>query len=382
MIGKVTLQLDPASDNGRNSEGAFVTLRDGRIAFAWTRYTTQDARDHGRASIACLFSSDGGKTWGDERILVEPATGETNVMSVSLLRLQDGRILFAYLRKVKDETGLFDCRPVVRFSEDELETFTDPTLATPIPGYHVLNNDRVIQLENGRIILPIALHRYRLPFVKLEKVTPRILTRSAQILYLFSDDGGQTWLESANSLVANFPDGQGFQEPGIIELNDGKLWSWMRTKWHENESSEPRQWETFSVDNGLSWSSAQKSTFVSPESPLSMKRVPSNGDLLAIWNDHYGQYHLPEPEPVSRGRTPLVSAISDDEGKTWKHHSLIESAPDHGFCYTAIHFTEDAVLLGYCAGDKTTMNTTGKDSGILNRLRIRSIPLQDLYQDD
>ncbi len=62
-----------------------------------------------------------------------------------------------------------------------------------------------------------------------------------------------------------------------------------------------------------------------------------------------------------------MAAISSDSGKTWPRCKLLESAPDGWFCYTAMHFTEDAVLLAYCAGDSKV--------GGLNRLRIRRITL-------
>ena len=35
---KVALELKPGPDNPRNSEGAFMTLKDGRIMFAYSRY--------------------------------------------------------------------------------------------------------------------------------------------------------------------------------------------------------------------------------------------------------------------------------------------------------------------------------------------------------
>ena len=46
---------------------------------------------------------------------------------------------------------------------------------------------------------------------------------------------------------------------------------------------------------------------------------------------------------------------------------LIESDPEGWYCYTAIHFSGDAVLLGYCAGDPKV--------GGLNRLRIRRVEM-------
>lgn len=67
-----------------------------------------------------------------------------------------------------------------------------------------------------------------------------------------------------------------------------------------------------------------------------------------------------------------MAAVSSDGGKTWPKVKLLEDNPDGWYCYNAIHFTKDAVLLGYCAGDKTV--------GGLNRLRIRRITMDWLHQ--
>lgn len=52
---------------------------------------------------------------------------------------------------------------------------------------------------------------------------------------------------------------------------------------------------------------------------------------------------------------------------------LIEGDPDGWYCYTAIHFVGDTVLLGHCAGD-SNLGT------YLNTLRIRRISLDWLRQ--
>lgn len=67
-------------------------------------------------------------------------------------------------------------------------------------------------------------------------------------------------------------------------------------------------------------------------------------------------------------RTPLVAAVSSDGGKTWPRRKLLKDDPAGWFCYTAIRFTENAVLLAYCAGDPKI--------GGLNRLRIRRVSLE------
>ena len=105
--------------------------------------------------------------------------GAFNVMSVSLLRLSTGEIALFYLRKNSQQ----DCRPVVRFSHDEARTWTAPReCITDEIGYYVLNNSRVIQLHDGRLLLPTARHQFN-----NESIGP------GEIVTYLSDDKGQTW---------------------------------------------------------------------------------------------------------------------------------------------------------------------------------------------
>ncbi len=64
------------------------------------------------------------------------------------------------------------------------------------------------------------------------------------------------------------------------------------------------------------------------------------------------------------GRSPLVAAISKDDGNTWEDYKIIEDEPNYGYCYTAIHFLDDSVLLGYCAGGP-------EDGSCLAKLRVK-----------
>jgi sialidase-1 len=362
------LQLDPSTNNGRNSEGSFVTLKNGDIFFAYAKYITNSNGDGCPAVIAARLSKDGGNTWSeDDRVLIERGKAQ-NVMSPSLLRLKSGRIVVLYLQKDLIGVNSMSCTPFIRFSDDEMETLSDPIMITQMQEYNVINNDRIVQLSSGRLIIPIAQHRARTSWIS----NPGI------IYYLISDDEGQTWSESKTSYYRCFPDGNGWQEPGLIELSDGRLWSWMRTGWKGGEKC-GRQWESFSSDQGLTWTEPLASQFVSPYSPLSMKRIPQTGDLLAVWNDRSGRFPTPNDETPSWDgqeweihRTPLVCAISHDDGQSWHHHISLEDAADHGFCYTAIHFVEDAVLLAYCAGGVTT-------GTVLDRQRLIRIPIEQLY---
>jgi hypothetical protein len=99
----------------------------------------------------------------------------------------------------------------------------------------------------------------------------------------------------------------------------------------------------------VTWSAPQPTTLRSPASPASIKRLPNSGDLLAVFNDYSGQFPFVTSSRTYSSRTPLVAAASSDGGVTWRTLKLIENDPDRDYCYIAIHFTNDAVLLAYMA---------------------------------
>lgn len=381
MTSSTVLQLDPSPRNARNSEATFLRLASGRILYVWSKFIGDNHSDFGSGVIASRYSDDGGRTWSARDRILVAKEGSTNVMSPSLLRLQDGRIALLNLRK----DGARSCQPWIRFSDDEGETFSKPARMIPEEGYYVVNNDRIIQTRAGRIIVPVIQHRYRLPseLKPMERLPGDTKTHYPKkletffaspglVFFLFSDDGGKTWLESLTSLYECFSNGHGLQEPGVVELSRGKLWAFMRTGEIGVSGSRGRQWESFSKDAGVTWSDARPSKFYSPCSPMQVKRHPARNLLVAVWNDHSGRFKTPRPLPISWGRTPLACAASLDDGKTWRGHMLLESAPDHGFCYPAVHFTDDdAVLISYNAGGASTRNP-------LDRQRVKRVMLSEM----
>lgn len=342
--------LECTKENPRNSEGAFVTLKSGRVLFLYTQFLGGGS-DESPARIAEIHSDDGGKSWSKPTTAVENAGGR-NVMSVSLLRLKSGKLAMFYLVK----NSWIDCRPVIRYSEDEGATWSEPRRVVDAPGYFVLNNDRVIQTSNGRLVMPLAFHRSRGEDPKSSKSFD---SRAITMWYL-SDDEGKTWREADQWWASPLPSRTGLQEPGVAELADKTLLSWART---DLES----QFAMRSRDGGKTWSAPVASELKSPASPASIKRLPGSDDLLAIFNDHSGQVQFAKGK-----RTPLVAAISSDGGNTWGKRREIETDPAGFYCYTAMHFTEDAVLLSYSASVRKDGKMPFWGS------RIRRIPLTDV----
>lgn len=323
---KEVLSLPPGLDNPRNSEGDFITLKDGTIMFIYSKYVGESSSDHAPASLTARYSKDGGNTWTTEDKTILRNEGGMNVMSVSLLRLQNGNIALFYLLKNSVE----DCIPMMRISKDEAKTWSDPVKCIQDKeGYFVLNNDRVIQLKDGRLLMAVARHNF--PNGKFME--------EGELYAYYSDDNGSTWTSSEQVPNTN---GIITQEPGLIEMKDGRILMYIR-------ASGGFQQLSFSSDKGQSWSHIQPSNIPSPLSPATIEKIPSTGDWLLVWNNNDGS----DPD-TKKNRTPLTVALSKDEGKSWKYTKNIEEDPDGWYCYIAVHFIDDGenVLLGYCAGDR------------------------------
>jgi predicted neuraminidase len=340
--------LPPGPGNPRNSEGDFIQLAGGRILFIYSHFTGDSSHDNAPGCLMSRLSTDGGRTWSARDQLVIPREGRMNVMSVSLLRLSDGSIALFYCRK----NSTADCRPLMRISRDEAQSWSDPIeCIIDETGYYVLNNSRAVQLKSGRLLLPVAQHggpgEAGRPFV----------TRGRAMCY-FSDDLGRSWQRSQTVLELHQDplDTRGLREPAVIELINGRILMLCRTGLH-------CQYISHSEDAGRTWSAVLPAPIPSPDSPASIRRIPSTGDLLLIWNNN-GADNL---------RTPLTLAHSKDEGQSWQNLKILEDNPDGWYCYTAIQFVGDDLLLGYCAGNR------GAGEKGLARTRLTHLPIQWIY---
>lgn len=329
--------------NPRYSEGSVIPLRDGRLLYATTEFNGEES-DFAQARIVAVESRDGGRQWSPSRVLQENV-GQQNVMSVTLRRLSsparfDAPIGLFYLVKNSKR----DLNVWLRISADEAQTFGTRIRVTTDPGYHVMNNDRVTVLSSGRLIVPVAA-------TEDVGTVNRFVCKTWQ-----SDDHGKTWQASRDSITY---EKRGAMEPEVIERRDGSLLMHFRTQLGHIAFTE-------SKDRGETWTEAKTWNVRSPESPATLRVIPSTGDWLLVWNDTFtaGSGH-------GGKRTPLSFAISKDEGATWSPSQSLETSTDHTYAYTSIAFHEGRVLMTYYVRDE--------NSGRISS-RFRSMPIHDLYQ--
>ena len=311
--------------NERNTEASVVALEDGRLLMAYSRFYGGGG-DHDWCDISGRTSEDGGRTWSSPSVLVRNL-GDMNVMSATLLRLQSGKLLLGYLRK----NSTSDCRMYVRLSADEGAAWSDEVLATAAQVYHVVNNDRVIQLASGRLLVPAADHD--------------AWKRGALAVCYYSDDEARTWQRAPGEVKLS---GVGCQEPGLVEVKDGRVLMIIRT-------SLGAVYKAVSSDAGMTWSTPVSTGLRSPAAPSTVKRLPT-GDLLMVWNN----------SPTAR-RVPLTTAVSTDEGDTWTHVRDLE--PTGGsFAYTSVTFVDTTAVMTYW---------TAGAGGLA--LKVRRVPVQWFY---
>jgi hypothetical protein len=338
-VGKIVCELKSTKENPRNSEGAFIELKNGDILFVYTKFIGKTHCDDDVSCIASIVSKDGGETWSESKVLFMPEKAK-NIMSVSLLRMDEGIGMFYLIRK-----GWGDTRPCIRKSLDESNTWTEPEYCTKTKGYYEVCNDRVVMLSNGRIIIPTAYFGIK------KKYDP--FSFRGTIIFLISDDDGHTWRESKEVLHMPIPRSRtGLQEPGIVELKNGDLWAWFRTDMGF-------QYESFSRDCGDTWTLPQPSIFTSSDSPMSMKN--NEGLIYSVFNP------MPSHFGYNAKRNPFMMAWSW-KGLKWNKVLLLEDTlSNEGYSYTAIHFTEHDILLAYSVGE------IKKGCHSIKNLRIRKI---------
>ena len=264
-----------------------------------------------KREVACSISKDEGMTW-TEHPLFDPE--KFAVINPVFIQTRKGTIIVAFSNMKElsplnwnTTTHCYDPNAklptYIIYSKDNGKTWSDPLkLHDEWTGY----NRAMIETKDGHLVLSTMLMRNH-------------PGRHCVLTYVSSDDG-VTWTPS---IVLDSPssagDHAGLMEANIIQLNDGRLWMLIRTNWDYF-------YESYSSDNGLTWSAYCKTDIDASSSPCGLIRL-QNGRIVLVWNR---LYHKGKNDIERRGgdqnqsevatsyqRDELSLMYSDDDGKTW-----------------------------------------------------------------
>ena len=336
----------------RNDHQLIFPLRDDRLMLVWCEYYAtrpslvlpsatgpRGTTDAAPCRISAKVSADRGRSWSDTFTL-QDNTGNDNVKHPCLVRLPDGDVLFFFT----EWNALDDRRILMRRSTDDCETWGEAVRISSLDGFHCLNNDHAILLASGRILVPT----HRGAFYGRGD--------HFQAFCYTSDDGGETWRHSETRM--DLPE-RGAEEPSLVEFKDGSLLAVMRT-------SLGAMYRSRSLDGGDNWSEPESTGLKAPASPPLLKRIPSTGDLLLVWNHNF------EPDHHHQGeRNPLSSAISKDGGETWGHIRDIEDREGWASAYAAVTFVDDEALVTYYHGSVADRTSS---------VKLRILPVDWFYR--
>ncbi len=263
----------------------------------------------GRLAVTAVESADGGRTWSDRRTLVElPKVEPPTTVWGDGVPLIDSRKTFHYFILKWDQSD--KKAPIAKLNlwhlkaDPPYEKWSEPKLW--FDGYigALLS---AVEMPNGTIVSPFAYMTDRHYSKPAAGLMGYVYMGEHTTTAVYSTDRGETFHTSPTPI--NIPatiiigNENGAIEPVCLPLKDGRAWMLMRTQ-------RGRQWESFSED-GISWTPAKPSRFLSSDSPAGLIRLP-DGRIVVIWNccQRYPYAH--------GGRQVLHAAISGDEGKTWQ----------------------------------------------------------------
>lgn len=235
--------------------------------------------------IAIAASKDGGATWIDPFIVIDPVDEAVEARVPQFYRNPEGKIylLFSY------STIGIHCIEFHNLDGDLLGvTYEDPF-------YIGVNNSSFTKptiLSDGSILY---------------------LSGKAETYVIRSTDNGKSFqriasIESESPVAARV-----FAESVVIEKKDGTLWGLRRLENAVNGGIE----QSFSADKGLTWTTFQANLpapLTSPGSRFTMCRLQS-GNLLFVTN---------AAGMGGTNRTRMTAYLSTDDGETWPHALLLD----------------------------------------------------------
>jgi hypothetical protein len=246
----------------------------------WAIWYTGGEGEGPENHVVLVTSADDGQTWSEPKVVIAPP-GRVRAYDPNVWHDPLGRLWVFWAQSL----DWFDGRCGVWAIMTENSTVENPLWNPTRRLANGIMMNKPTVLSNGNWLLPAAVWDSRQP-----KLPELATERRSNVIA--STDQGETWVLRGG---AEIPD-RTFDEHSIVELNDGALWLLARARYGVGES--------FSIDQGASWSPGQPSAISGPNSRFFIRRLRS-GRLLLV--NHF-QFV---------GRSHLTARLSEDDGASW-----------------------------------------------------------------
>ncbi len=269
----------------------------GRMWATW--YASPTGSEDSNNYLVLTTSADGGATWREAVIYEPDFQGPVRAFDPELWIAPDGRLRWTWTERVVPLAPESKDNPYAgcaanpandRLMMVELNAEEEPDLAALTAPDNLRQIARGVMMckplvaKDGAWLFPVA-HWFEAP--------------SASVYV--STDNGRTFVELGGVTLPT--EKRTFDEHNLVELRDGTLRAYIRTK------AEPDGlWEAESTDGGHTWGAPRPSIQPHVTSRVFVRRLAS-GRLLMVKNGHSG-------EPGS-GRRDMTAYLSEDDGLTW-----------------------------------------------------------------
>jgi predicted neuraminidase len=315
----------------QNHAANLMPLPDGSLGCVWFGGTQEGVPD-----ISAYFSrlESGSDVWSAPmRLSDDPTRSEQNPL---LFPAPDGTLWLIWTAQISGNQDTALVR--YRVSEDNGRSWGPIATLFDAPATGgIFMRQPVVVLDNGDWLLPVWYC----------KSTPgkKWVGDQDTAGVMISTDQGRTWREN------ELPDSLGCVHMSIVDLHDGTLAAFFRSRWADNV------YVSRSGDRGRSWTAPAPTALPNNNSSIQVTRL-ANGHLAMVYN-HSSAADATERrvslyddieddtddgkvvaaiDPTRRStfwgvpRAPMTLAISQDGGHTWPHRRNIEVGD--GYCMT------------------------------------------------
>ena len=310
MRAALALGLEPVATNVNPSHEYSDEVRDyamvigidrtpkGRLWAAWVA-----GGDSEKGLFVAATSDDNGGSWSKPRLVIDPVDAPNGLARRALVGNfwtdPTGRLWLFYDQSM----GYFDGRGGAWTITCDNSDDEKPVWSAPRRIWHGMTLNKPVVLKNGEWLMPISLWTR-------DKIRPKEIAAAFpeldehRMAHVFVGGPNRDWQRRGGVRI---PDSQ-FDEHMMVELRDGRLWMLARTTYGIAE--------TFSADQGRTWSAPQPSRFGHVPARFHLRRLAS-GRLLFV-------KHGTTPEEKTKSRSHLTAFLSDDDGTTWSTGLLLD----------------------------------------------------------